>query len=88
MADKAVGEVLATLSGQIDGWYLGELPGSRAMPMAALAELIALYSDAPAERHANAGDALSAALSAAAPGDRVLVFGSFVTVAEARRALV
>ncbi|TMN16226.1 bifunctional folylpolyglutamate synthase/dihydrofolate synthase, partial [Pseudoxanthomonas sp. X-1] len=35
------------------------------------------------ERFAGIADALGAALQAAAPGERVLVFGSFHTVAEA-----
>ncbi|HEU0305694.1 MAG TPA: bifunctional folylpolyglutamate synthase/dihydrofolate synthase, partial [Lysobacter sp.] len=42
---------------------------------------------ADGQRHAHVVDALEAALAAAKPGDRVLVFGSFHTVAGVLRAL-
>ena len=96
MADKAVDEVLALLVGGagddrqsalIDAWYLGELPAARAMPAARLAELVAAAAPRAAlSQHIDVAAALAAALAAAAPGDRLLVFGSFVTVGLARTA--
>jgi len=96
MADKAVAEVLGQLLGEtgdggealtIDAWYLGELPAARAMPASRLAKLVAAAAPRAAlSCHGDVAAALAAALAAAAPGDRLLVFGSFVTVGLARAA--
>jgi dihydrofolate synthase / folylpolyglutamate synthase len=82
LADKDVAGIAATLSADIDTWIPVALEGPRAL---APAELV-LRLPAGAAIDAHAGDVASACRRArelARPGDRVLVFGSFLTVGPA-----
>ena len=83
LADKDVSAVAAALEPVIDVWALAGLQGARGQDAAALAERLAGSQAAEGERFADVASALQARLAAAEPGDRVLVFGSFHTVAEA-----
>lgn len=67
-------------------WYLADLPGPRGASAAVLR--LALQDIAPAASascHASVADACAAALREAAPGDRIIVTGSFETAAAALR---
>ncbi|WP_111656794.1 bifunctional tetrahydrofolate synthase/dihydrofolate synthase [Isoalcanivorax indicus] len=77
LADKPVA-ALTPFHGQVDEWFLADLAGPRGGSAERLAAAVA-----PARCHATVEAAVEAALRAASPGDRVLVFGSFYTVAEA-----
>jgi dihydrofolate synthase/folylpolyglutamate synthase len=83
MGDKDLGEMLRRMDPLVDRWYFTDLPTPRA---AAAASLRALWEsqtrrkDAAASTHASPEDALRAAVAAADPTDRILVFGSFFTV--------
>lgn len=83
MGDKDLGEMLRRMDPLVDRWYFTDLPTPRA---AAAASLQALWQsqtrrkDAGASTHASPVDALRAAVEAATPTDRILVFGSFFTV--------
>ncbi len=83
MGDKDLGAILARLDAVIDHWYLCDLPTPRA---ASAQSLQALWQSLPhrkevaASVHASPSDALEAALAAADPADRIVVFGSFFTV--------
>ncbi|WP_427913254.1 bifunctional tetrahydrofolate synthase/dihydrofolate synthase [Ramlibacter sp. MMS24-I3-19] len=83
MGDKDLGEMLRRMDPLVDRWYFCDLPTQRA---AAAALLQALWQartqrkDVTASTHASPGDALRAAVEAADPTDRILVFGSFFTV--------
>jgi dihydrofolate synthase/folylpolyglutamate synthase len=83
MGDKDLGEMLRRMDPLVDRWYFSELPTPRA---AAATSLCALWEsqtrrkDVAASTHASPGDALRAAVEAADPADRILVFGSFYTV--------
>ncbi|NUZ05195.1 bifunctional tetrahydrofolate synthase/dihydrofolate synthase [Piscinibacter koreensis] len=85
MRDKDIAEMLAKMAPLVDHWHFTDLPAPRA---ARAAELNAIYravgQGAPAgastEEHAGPVAALGAALSAADPADRIVVFGSFYTV--------
>lgn len=83
MGDKDLGEMLRRMDPLVDRWYFCDLPTQRA---AAAASLQALWQsqtrrkDAAASTHASPEDALRAAVEAADPTDRILVFGSFFTV--------
>lgn len=83
LADKDIRAVLGELCGQVDEWLLAglDLPrGSTAMGLAsALGEAC---EGAQFSVHANVTDAYAAALETVREQDRILVFGSFYTVAE------
>ena len=87
MADKDLGAMLERIGPLIDHWHLTDLPLPRASTADALAEqLDAHAATSPggksrvAGRHATPLEALQAAVSAADPADRIVVFGSFYTV--------
>ncbi|MDM7950114.1 bifunctional tetrahydrofolate synthase/dihydrofolate synthase [Hydrogenophaga sp.] len=87
MADKDLPAMLERISPLIDRWHLTDLPPTRAAKAAALAPIVEA-SPAPGLArvstvvglHATPLDALQAAVSSADPADRIVVFGSFLTV--------
>lgn len=83
LADKDAPGVVAALQARIDRWYLAGLDGARGQGAGQLRERLAGTAAAGAVTCADVGQALAAALEQARRGDRVLVFGSFHTVAEA-----
>ena len=87
LADKDAPGVAAELAGQASSWTLAGLSGERGRSADALARALAGQGIA-GSCHADVEAALAAVLAAAQPGDRVLVTGSFVTVAAARRWLL
>ena len=87
MADKDLGAMLERIAPLIDRWHVTDLPLPRASSADALAQLLDSHpATAPggksrvAGRHATPLGALQAAVSAADPADRIVVFGSFFTV--------
>jgi dihydrofolate synthase/folylpolyglutamate synthase len=83
MRDKDIAGMVARLAALVDHWYLSDLPLPRAASTEELERL--LRSQLPAldqapSRHASPSAALRAALAAADPADRILVFGSFLCV--------
>jgi dihydrofolate synthase / folylpolyglutamate synthase len=87
MADKDLGAMLERIAPLIDRWHVTDLPLSRASSGEALAQLLDAHpATAPGGksrvvgRHASPMEALRAAVSAADPADRIVVFGSFYTV--------
>ncbi|WP_337877926.1 bifunctional tetrahydrofolate synthase/dihydrofolate synthase [Caldimonas sp.] len=85
MADKDVSGILRRMHPLVDAWYFTDLPTARALPGADLLrrwQALPTRSPAPAVAsvHPSATEALQAALSAADPADRIVVFGSFFTV--------
>ncbi|CAD0361053.1 bifunctional tetrahydrofolate synthase/dihydrofolate synthase [Xanthomonas hortorum] len=87
LADKDVPGVVAAVATQIDHWVLAGLEGARGQSAEALQQRLQGTSAAQAPCHRDVASALRAVLAAAKPGDRVLVFGSFHTVADALHAL-
>ena len=83
MADKDLAPILARIGPVIDRWYFTDLPTPRAAPAA---EVLARWQaqntrkDATGTAHDSPMDALNAAIAAADPADRIVVFGSFFTV--------
>lgn len=88
LADKDAAGVAAALADAVDGWHLAGIgdAGVRSQSAEALAARLP-GGLAILGRHADVAGALEAALAGARPGDTVLVFGSFHTVADALRAL-
>jgi len=83
MADKDLAPMLARVAPLIDKWYFTDLPTPRA---AKAADLQARWTAANTRPDATSGSypspeaALQAAVKAATPADRIVVFGSFYTV--------
>lgn len=83
MADKDVAPMLARVGALIDRWYFCDLPTARA---ASAEQLQAAWrkgntrKDVSANTYPDPQAALQAAVSAADPADRIVVFGSFFTV--------
>jgi dihydrofolate synthase/folylpolyglutamate synthase len=82
MADKDIHQVIAPLRPLVDAWFVTDLPLPRAARAADLArEIVAPPHDkTPVATFSTPSDALRAALAAADPADRIVVFGSFYTV--------
>ncbi|HEU4457845.1 MAG TPA: bifunctional tetrahydrofolate synthase/dihydrofolate synthase [Methylibium sp.] len=84
MADKDIDAMLARIAPLVDRWYCCGLPTARAANAEDLARRIAAVPNLPiaseTSTHASPSEALAAALEAADPADRILVFGSFFTV--------
>ncbi|MCC6853934.1 MAG: bifunctional tetrahydrofolate synthase/dihydrofolate synthase [Comamonadaceae bacterium] len=85
MKDKDIAGLVPKIAPLVDAWHCCDLPTPRA---ARAAELAALVRATPAahgrsvevHEHAGPAEALAAALAAADPADRIVVFGSFYTV--------
>ena len=84
LADKEMAEVLATLAPQVGRWYLAPLDVPRGASIEQLQQAAQAAGIATGELEifARVREAKQAALSRALPGERVLVFGSFFTVAQ------
>lgn len=77
MRDKDLAQVVRPLLPLVTQWHVCGLPTPRA---ATAEELQQVLQGAVVMRHDNPQQALQAALAAADPADRILVFGSFWTV--------
>jgi dihydrofolate synthase/folylpolyglutamate synthase len=83
LRDKDLPGVVGPLAGRIDRWYAATLDNPRGATAEEVATAIAAVSPgAIVERCASPRAALAAALGAAGQGDRIVVFGSFFTVAD------
>jgi dihydrofolate synthase / folylpolyglutamate synthase len=83
LSDKDVAGVIRELAPRFTRWHFCSLPGPRGAPAAQLeAALRAAGSTSPASCHASAGEAFASAASAAGENDKIVVFGSFLTVGE------
>jgi dihydrofolate synthase/folylpolyglutamate synthase len=83
MADKDLAPMLARVGALVDRWYFTDLPTPRAAPAQALLagwQALPGRREALASVHASPMEALRAAIAAADPADRIVVFGSFYTV--------
>jgi dihydrofolate synthase / folylpolyglutamate synthase len=83
MADKELGPMLAKMGPLVDRWYFTDLPTPRAdsaMHLHAQWQAQEQRRDVAASTHADPMAALQAAVAAADPADRIVVFGSFYTV--------
>jgi dihydrofolate synthase/folylpolyglutamate synthase len=84
LKDKDVAGVLRAVAPRITRWHLASLPGARGMNADSLFGVFAeLGIKQPATRHASVAEALAAAKKEASENDKIVVFGSFLTVADA-----
>jgi dihydrofolate synthase/folylpolyglutamate synthase len=88
LADKDIETMVRILDPIVGPWHLAGLQdaGPRGQDVETLAQRVAAVTVAPIHRHVTVADALMAARAACLAGDRVLVFGSFHTVAAALEA--
>jgi dihydrofolate synthase/folylpolyglutamate synthase len=88
LRDKDLSGVARYLARRVDRWFVGPTQGERGADVAQVSQALLDAGVAPAEIESftNLGAAYRSALSVAAPEDRIVVFGSFVTVAEVMRA--
>ncbi|MBI5785942.1 MAG: bifunctional tetrahydrofolate synthase/dihydrofolate synthase [Rhodocyclales bacterium] len=88
MRDKDVAGVVEALRGRVDQWLPATLAGPRAASAGELAEiLVAAGVGGPLPTFASASAAFAYAHKEAGEDDRILVFGSFLTVADVLRVL-
>lgn len=81
--DKDQKGTLAAVLPDIDNWYLAGLSVARGGPAEFLGNALTTLGVSVFDTYPSVALAYQAALAAAQPGDRVIVFGSFHTVAEA-----
>ncbi len=86
-ADKDGPAMVRALAQRVDLWYPTQPGGGRDLPAVDLAALLARQGVEQAPLSPDASAALERALADAGPRDRVLVTGSFLTVAAAMRKL-
>jgi dihydrofolate synthase/folylpolyglutamate synthase len=78
LRDKDIGAVVGELSPRVTRWHLATLPG----PRGAAASEIAAHLQGNIHRYGSPAQAFAAAREAAGEGDKIVVFGSFLTVAD------
>lgn len=84
LADKDQTAVIEAMAGAVDHWHVAGLSVARGATAAALAVVARAVAGATAvSEYAEVAAALAGARAAAADGERIVVFGSFYTVAEA-----
>jgi dihydrofolate synthase/folylpolyglutamate synthase len=84
LGDKDIGGVADAMRGRIDRWFVAAANAERAAPAQKVAEILAQRGLGGVTRtFATVPAALEAARREAGPDDRIVVFGSFHTVAEA-----
>lgn len=87
LADKDIGGVLEVCRHGIDQWFVADLPVPRGEQAANILPLLQARCARVAGTYSDVASALKAARQQAVATDRILVFGSFYTVAAARQAL-
>ena len=83
LGDKDIEAIVTALKGQVTRWIAVGLEGPRALAAADLAGRIAGAGAAPVLAAASVAAGMAQARAECRPGDRVLVFGSFLTVGPA-----
>lgn len=89
LKDKDINGVISTVRHRMDHWHVAGLGGERGISAADLVDKLAAQGveAGSVSAHVSVASALAAARAAAGRNDRILVFGSFHTVAEALSAL-
>ena len=84
LRDKDVAGVVRAVAPRITRWHLATLPGARGADAATLAGVLREEKiQAPFFEHPTVAEALAAARGEAGESDKIVVFGSFLTVAGA-----
>ena len=84
LRDKDIEGVICALIGEIDAWYLADNHSPRGAKASDLQKILLKQANkSPMQLFADVGAAMDAAYKNAAKNDRIIVFGSFYTVADA-----
>ena len=83
LADKDIDTVIETVKDQFDEWFAAPLNVPRGMSAAAVAAKLRAHGISAVQKYDSVEAACRSALSRASENDRITVFGSFHTVAEA-----
>jgi dihydrofolate synthase/folylpolyglutamate synthase len=95
LSDKDIATVVKHLAPRIDHWFCAGLPGARALPVEQLAVRVKAgiaghqmsgEAEVAVSAFPSVAEALAAAHKLSKPDDRIVVFGSFLTVAGALQA--
>jgi dihydrofolate synthase/folylpolyglutamate synthase len=90
LRDKDAAGVVEELKDRVARWYLAPTSGPRGMDartLASIAQQVPALAGRIEACFESVSDAFGAAQAAARPDDRIIIFGSFVTVADAMRDL-
>ncbi len=88
LGDKDIAGVVTAMRGRVDRWLLADLSGPRAVTAQTLRDRLEEQGVVePAECFVSPAAALRSATERAGENDRILVFGSFLTVSDAMRAI-
>ena len=89
LRDKDIAGVIARLGDRIDHWHVAPTPGPRGCDAASIAALLRdrFGAKCSVSKHADLASAFDGARDRAGADDRILAFGSFLTVAEVMRAI-
>ncbi len=92
LGDKDIAGVVGKLGNRIDHWHVGPTPGPRGTSAAQIgsqlrAAGVGTASGQSITEHSTLADAYAAARDSASADDRILAFGSFLTVADVMRAI-
>jgi dihydrofolate synthase / folylpolyglutamate synthase len=77
LRDKDIAGVLREMAPRITRWHLASLPGPRGAPAALLKKELGAGKE-----YGTVSEAFAAALESAGENDKIVVFGSFLTVGE------
>ncbi len=83
LGDKDIEGIATALRNSFDSWIIVGLPSARAVPVDDLAERLAKMGAHIAKTAATVADGCEVAQTMARAGDRIVVFGSFLTVGPA-----
>lgn len=84
LRDKAIQEVVTVMQGEIDEWFCAGLDSSRGLNADGMAKIVKqVVSNVKLCSQSTVTEACNAALARARAEDRIIVFGSFLTAAEA-----
>src|SRR5690606_34530873 len=88
LADKDMAGVIQAVQSQVDIWYLADIQNPRGATAQQLARLIHQFdSGCKIKMHADVVSAYRQACIDAGENDRIIVFGSFYTVADVMKVL-
>jgi dihydrofolate synthase/folylpolyglutamate synthase len=83
LRDKDIAGVLREMAPRITRWHLASLPGQRGATAEILeSKLGEGNARTPVSKHGSVSEAFAAALESAGENDKIVVFGSFLTVGE------
>lgn len=88
LADKDISGVVQEVNAQIDAWYLADIPGPRGATAQQVARIIHQHDkQCDIRKHSDVTTAYRQACLDAGRDDRIIVFGSFYTVADVMKDL-